>query len=133
MSNHVGQYIFVSVFVLRLGLLFHHSRKTLQMANSRPFACAGSVVYYFLEQIFHICFTHINIYLLLTILKLSHISSVFIFIVVDQPHCLPLLEKIKSLNTHTYICIYLKILLLSHLLPSSLRGCALSRTGQDST
>lgn len=67
------------------------------------------------------------------LLKFSHLSSMLIFIVVDQPHHLPL-EKIKADTlVHTYTCI-LKLFFLpfSHL-PSGLRECALSPTCQNST
>lgn len=50
---------------------------------------------------------HFDIYLLLTILlKLSHLSSMLIFIIVDQPHHLLLLEEIKvDMLVHTYALI----------------------------
>ena len=71
--------------------------------------------------------------LLIILLRLSHLSSMLIFIGVDQPHHLPL-EKIKA-NTlvHTYAYI-LKLFFLpfSHLL-SGLRECALSPTCQNPT
>lgn len=85
------------------------------MTNSRSFTCAGPVAYYFPEQILHICFIAYQ-YIFTTRYSSQAFSSfkhapVYNF---DQPHCLPLLEKIKAHTlVHTYASILEFYLLLS--------------------